>query len=180
MIDSINALKDIYNRNLNGANIRIVSISGYIHTLSSEFNVIREKLKSQGCYVIDSPTFGSMFTCINQRNVDGMPQYYYSKWQEKNLDAFKIKIAIPFTGLAPLYGTDSEYQKCGDVSYSWVIPRLSGILALCLQLKPDITLEEASQLIFETKIVTEDGIKIINPKGMLERLSLELKENKKL
>ena len=52
--------------------------------------------------------------------------------------------------------------------------------ALCLQLKSDMTLDELSQLIMETKTITEDGIAIINPKGMIERLTLELEEQKKL
>lgn len=180
-IDTIEALKDIYNKNLNGANIKVVSISGYAHTLSSEFEDIREKLKSQGCNIIDSPTFGMGLTSINQININGNPKYYYSQWQETTpeiLEKWKTKIAVPFTNISPLWNTEHDYQIGGDTTYSWVIPRLSGMYALCLQLKPEMTLDELAQLIIETKTITEDGITLINPKGMIERLTLELEEQK--
>lgn len=181
--DTIKALKDIYERNINGENIRIVSISGYAHTLSSEFESIKENLKSQDCYIIDSPTFGKKLTCINERTIDGKTTYYYSEWQQEkpeNLSFLKSRIAVPFSGVSPLWNTEHDYKIGGDTSYSWVIPRLSGIFALCLQLKPDMTLDELENLIVETKTVTEEGITIINPRGIIEKLAQEIEEYKKL
>ena len=121
-------------------------------------------------------------TSINQKNINGNTNYYYSEWQKTTpeiLEKWKTKIAVPFTNISPLWNTENYYQLGGDTTYSWVIPRLSGMYALCLQLKSDMTLDELSQLIMETKTITEDGIAIINPKGMIERLTLELEEQKK-
>ena len=181
--DTISALKEIYEKNLKGANIKIVNISGYAHTLSNEYAIIKEKLKNTGCYIIDSPIFGENFTCINERTNGEKTKYYFSKWQlekPENWHILKSKIAIPFTGITPLWNTEHDYKIGGDTSYSWAIPRLSGIYALCLQLKPKMTLDELLELIIETKNITEDGIQIINPQGMIEKLKQDLSTNKTL
>lgn len=176
--ESIAALKNIYNRNLEGANIKVVSISGYAHRENPEFNMIRQLLAEQGCSIIDSVNFGMAFTCINAENKDNTTSYYYSKWQEEDKESYKSLIAVPVPKLIPLSYTTNGYRIGGNSSYSWAIPRLSGIYALCLQINPELTIEQCAQLAQETKIVTEDGISIINPKGMIEKLSLDLEENR--
>lgn len=178
---TIKALDDIYEKNLNGANIRLVSISGYLHTLSPKFETIKQKLASQNCYIIDSPTFGENYTVINERQINGASNYQYS-W-ELNVcgweldDSEKTKLAIPYPGISPLMYSKSDYQLGGECSYSWVIPRLTGIITLCMQLKPDITLDEFNRLAYETKYITEDGKSIINPLRIIEQLSKELEGN---
>lgn len=177
-IDIISALKDIYNKNLNGANIKIVNLSNSLLAFNNESENIKVKLKEQGCYIIDSTIFRKYFTCINLKYINGTPNYYFSKWQEKDINTYKSKIAIPFTGIMPLYNTTDDYQISGNTAYSWTIPRLSGIFALCLQVKPSITLEEFIQVADETKTITEDKIMIINPKEMIENLGINFKEDK--
>lgn len=178
--ESISALKDIYNRNLNGENIKIVSISGYMHTLSEEFPLVKSMLESQGCYIIDANTFGSICTCINKYNSDGVVKYEYSSWQKENIEEFKSKVAVPFDGIIPLFETENDYLYGGEVSYSWVIPKLSGIFAMCLQVNPNLTLDEFKELVIDTKKVNEDGIGMINPEGMIEVLMKDLENNKSL
>lgn len=178
--ESMEALKDIYNRNLNGENIKVVSISGYIHTLSEEYSLIKGMLESQGCYIIDANTFGSVCTCINKYNSDGVVKYKYSSWQKENIDEFKSKVAVSFDGISPLFETENDYLYGGEVSYSWVIPKLSGIFAMCLQVNPNLTLEEFKKLVVDTKRVNEDGISMINPEGMIEVLMKDLVSNKSL
>lgn len=177
---SISALENIYKRNLNGEGIRLVSISGYLHTESPKFEDIKQKLASQNCYIIDSPTFGQFFTSINLRQNNGTKNYNYSNWQLEYLGGFKKKIAIPYTGVTPLVNSTSDYTIGGDVTYSWVIPRLTGIIALCMQLKPDMTLDEFGKIALDTKYTTEDGKNIINPSGIVKTLSLECSEKPSL
>lgn len=43
-----------------------------------------------------------------------------------------------------------------------------------------MTLDELLELIIETKNITEDGIQIINPQGMIEKLKQDLSTNKTL
>lgn len=178
--ESIEALKDIYNRNLNGENIKVVSISGYIHTLSEEYPLVKSMLESQGCYIIDANTFGSVCTSINRYNCNGKEEYAYSSWQNEHIDVFKRKVAVPFDGIIPLFETKSDYIYGGEVSYSWVIPRLSGIFAKCLEVNPNLTLDEFKKLVVDTKKANEEGINIINPEGMIEVLMEELESNKSL
>jgi subtilisin family serine protease len=172
---TIKALEDIYERNLNGANIRLISISGYLHTWDSRFEEIKEKLLSTNCYVVDSPLFGDFFTCINLRQKNGEKKYEFSSCQIIEED--KTKLAIPYPGISPLIDTTSDYVIGGDTSYSWVIPRFTSIAALCMQVKPEITLDEIISLAYDTRYTTDDGKRIINPSEMIKSLLLNLEYN---
>ena len=65
------SLVDIYEKNKNGANIRVVNISASMHRESDKFDEIVSKLQTQNCYVIDSIIFGDKFTCINNDSITG-------------------------------------------------------------------------------------------------------------
>lgn len=175
---SIKALEDIYEKNLRGANIRLVSISGYLHTESPKYEEIKQRLLSQNCYIIDSIEFGKCFTSINTRQKDKIEDYEYSTWQQEYIEGFKEKIAVPYTGISPLINSKSDYKIGGDVTYSWVIPRFTGLVALCMQLNPNITLNEIENTAYETRYVTKDGKSIINPIDMIKTLSIKNEENK--
>lgn len=108
--DSIKALENIYQRNLNGANIKVVNISGFAHELSSAWPELKNRLKEQGCYVIDSTEFGDKFTGINQYN----DKYYFSDWQDENI---RSKMCVPTGGkFILLANTYDNYMYEGDVS----------------------------------------------------------------
>ena len=166
------ALKDIYNQNQNGANIRIVSISASNHRKSIEFEDIQKKLINQGCYIIDSYEFNKLFTSVNQDPFTY--EYYYTDWQcdkeGKVREVFKNKIAIPTGGkMMPLIGTVNDYLYCSQASYSWAIPKLSGFFALALQINPDLTYEEFIQTALDTKI-EKNNITLFNINGIISRI----------
>ena len=175
--DDILALKDIYKQNQKGANIKIINISGSSHRDILEFEDIYEKLLQQECYIIDSIIFDENFTTINQDS--NTKEYYYSDWQilgmgEKEL---KSKIAIPTGGkMTPLVTTENDYLYCGQSTYSWGIPILSGYFALALQINPNLTYNEFVELAKKTK-TEKEGIQLFNINGIINELNKE-KSNK--
>ena len=73
--------------------------------------------------------------------------------------------------------TFAEVNKPGEYSYcyqypseSGTIPILSGILALGLQVNPDISNDELIQTLKDTCYTQNQGFKIINPKNFIQKL----------
>lgn len=167
----ISSLKKIYDLNNKGANIRVVNISAILHRQSEEFEGLVEKLRTQGCYVIDSKVFGEDFVSINKDFYSG--EYYYNLIIANNEEYMKkAKSCIGVynnTPLIPLYETENDYVYCGQVSNSWTIPVISGLFALCLQINKDLTYEEFVSIAKETKIESND-ITVINPIGIINKL----------
>lgn len=170
IVEDIMALEDIYEQNKKGANIKIICIPGSVHRENSKYIEIHDKLLKQGCYIIDSSTFGDKFTSINQDCIT--KEYYYSDWQLANMEQFKYynKVAIPTGGkMMPLITTTSDYLYCGQATYSFAIPKLCGYFALALQVKPDLTYEEFEQIAIDSA-KENNGIKIFNMAGIIEKL----------
>ena len=171
IIDDYDALCDIYEKNKCGANIKIVNISASRQRENEKFASIVNKLLEQGCYVIDSPLFSEHFTCINKNPNTG--KLYYSDWQEATMEDGKYndKIAIITGGkMTPLVTTEHDYLYCGQATYSWAVPKLSGFFALALQIKPNLTYDEFVELAIDTTI-EKDGIKLFNMEGIVNRLN---------
>ena len=138
---------------------------------NEKFASIVNKLLEQGCYVIDSPLFSEHFTCINKNPNTG--KLYYSDWQEATMEDGKYndKIAIITGGkMTPLVTTEHDYLYCGQATYSWAVPKLSGFFALALQIEPNLTYDEFVDLSIDTAI-EKDGIKIFNMEGIVNKLN---------
>ncbi len=165
---NIAALKDIINLNEQGADIRIVSISAAAQTHSPEYPKLKEKLAAQGCYIIDSVVFAnSNFTSINKDPISN--EYYFSPWQDGDTHSKRMGV-LAGGKMLPLIETENEYLYCGWAAFSWAIPCLAGIFALALQVNPNLTYDEFVTLAWETKIVNEQGLSLINPLGIIEKL----------
>lgn len=175
--DTIYALNDIYEQNKKGANIKIINISGSRQRENPEFVKLYEKLLAQGCYIIDSITFGEDFTSINYNYFT--KKYYYSDGQIFGMgkDLLDSKIAIPTGGkMTPLVTTKDDYLYCGQATYSWSIPILCGYFALALQISPDLTYDEFVQLAHKTKKI-EDEITLFNMNGIITELNKDYSKN---
>ena len=167
--DVLLALNDIYKQNENGANIKVINISGLVYRENPEIEEIVEKLFRQGCYIIDSTCFGKDFTCINQDTNTG--EFYYSDWQ-LGIDEFKSKIAIPTGGrMTPLVTTENDYLYCGQATYSWSIPLIAGYFAMALQINPNLTYNEFVELAKSTK-KEQNGIYLFNITGIIDELNM--------
>lgn len=82
----------------------------------------------------------------------------------------KIIIPSDYRTMASAYHEPDQYLYSGRGGISWSIPYLAGLSALILQIKPDITPAEFSDLIKQTAITNKAGLKIINPIGIVEAL----------
>lgn len=166
-LSTIKALEEIYELNEKGVNIRVVSISSGGHWDIEEadrFFEIKAKLEKQGCYVIDSVIFGEDFTCVNIDDDTG--RLYYSEWQKDRLNHFRNKLGIIAGGkmvaFAPSGDNLDYYFFTPESSYSWAIPKLSGLFTLALQIKQDLTYDDFVELSKNSKIVTKEGVNILN------------------
>lgn len=171
IIDDYDALCDIYEKNKNGANIKIINISASKQRENEKYNEIVNKLLEQGCYVIDSLDFGENFTSINKNPITG--ELYYSDFQIATMkdEKYNEKIAIITGGkMTPLVTTEHDYLYCGQATYSWAIPKLVGFFALALQVKPELTYLEFIELAKLTK-KEKNGIILFNMTGIINELN---------
>ncbi|MFH1607497.1 MAG: S8 family serine peptidase [Nanoarchaeota archaeon] len=94
-------------------------------------------------------------------------------FEERRLALKKYKeevITIPsdYRTLAASYNELGGYMYGGRGGISWATPYLAGVLAMALQIKSDIKLEEFSKIVKETAVKTKKGLKVINPPGIIE------------
>lgn len=86
-------------------------------------------------------------------------------------EKYNEKIAIITGGkMTPLVTTEHDYLYCGQATYSWSIPKLSGFFALALQIEPNLTYDEFVDLSIDTAI-EKDGIKLFNMEGIVNKLN---------
>ena len=70
--------------------------------------------------------------------------------------------------VAEQYDKDEHsHQYCGRGGLSWAIPYCAGVLALGWQVNPDMTPQQARQLLFDSAYKRRDGARIINPKQFI-------------
>lgn len=62
------------------------------------------------------------------------------------------------------------YNFSGLGGISWSIPYLAGLFTLMLQVNKDLKMEEMIKILQDTAFVNKEGLKIINPKGAIEKL----------
>jgi subtilisin family serine protease len=65
-----------------------------------------------------------------------------------------------------------SYQYTGRAGSSWSVPYLAGVLAMGWQVNPDLTNEQILDILFDSAYVTEDGLKVINPKAFIDMVKL--------
>jgi hypothetical protein len=73
---------------------------------------------------------------------------------------------------------DGEYVYNAKGGWSWAIPYYAGVFALALQVKPDLTNERFLEIVHNTAGKTKKGLKVINPKGIIEEVKKIASENK--
>lgn len=90
---------------------------------------------------------------------------------------FKGRLLVPTgprTTAEEYYRGENSYQYCGlqkDTTFSsgssWAMPYASGVAALGLQLRPELSAADLKRLLFESAYVLESGEKVINPKAFI-------------
>lgn len=190
--ESLNKIIDFNNSVEDKDKIRVVSCSlGYPNpdfkgNLNNWIEAI-EKAKSSGIIFIDSNTFfdlnfvgGGSFE--DKNNIDKYNKWLYLKENDESALSAKNRIIVPSdyrTFASSWNKTDAngsdEYGFDGRGGVSWAIPYLAGLCSLMLQINNNLKMEEMVNIIYSTASVNKKGLKIINPKGIIESVKNSVK-----
>ena len=183
----IDVLEDVLKRIKSGEKIKAISCSFSIDDsiYSDEYRKKTEdlirKINNEGCCIIDSDFFGCDFFCCGTTflndNLD-IDEYHLASFLNKNFDLIKKKCNILCSGLAVLeYCNDKGYKYEVVDCFSWTIPKLVGMYALCAQVKPNITFDEFVEISKKCCDTNSDGVNVMNINKVVESL---VNENKKV
>jgi len=89
---------------------------------------------------------------------------------EERLNKIKKTIVVPsdYRTMASSVNKEGQYMYNGRGGISWSVPYLAGLFALVLQINPNIKREEIAEIINESATVNKKGLRIVNPKGIIE------------
>ena len=95
----------------------------------------------------------------------------YQNFIDKHTDRLNNAMIVPcdYRTMASAEG-DNEYRYDTEGGLSWAIPYFSGVFALALQVNPNLTNDEFLRIVRKTVGQNKKGIKIINPKGIIEEV----------
>lgn len=68
-----------------------------------------------------------------------------------------------------------SYQYTGWGGLSWSLPYLAGVLAMGWQINPDLTNTQILELLFDSAYITEDRLKVIDPRAFIEMVKLTVR-----
>lgn len=74
------------------------------------------------------------------------------------------------------YKGNKEYMYDGEGGNSWLVPYYTGILALALQVNPELRNQELIELVDSAAVVNTNGVRIISPERVIE-LALASRNN---
>ena len=89
---------------------------------------------------------------------------------EALLDKRKKEIVVPsdYRTMASSWNKEGQYMYNGRGGISWSVPYLAGLFALVLQINPNIKREEIAEIINKSATINKKGLRIVNPKGIIE------------
>jgi len=89
---------------------------------------------------------------------------------EALLDKRKKEIVVPsdYRTMASSWNKEGQYMYNGRGGISWSVPYLAGLFALILQINPNIKREEIAEIINKSATVNKKGLRIVNPKGIID------------
>ena len=163
------------NKNLKNK-IRIISISkGF--SFDSNYEIIQQaiqKANENNITVITADTFDEEWIgASTQRKIYADPDRAISYkpchfLQNKHSKQLGISIPLESRTIASVLGVN-EYEYCARGGVSWAIPYLAGVYALALQVKPDLTYQEFTEIAVETAEET-NILKVISPYKIVHKL----------
>lgn len=69
-----------------------------------------------------------------------------------------------------------SYQYVGKGGLSWMVPYLSGVLALGWQINPKLTSSRLLDIVYASAYVTDNNQKVVNPKAFIEMVKQTLNQ----
>ncbi len=96
---------------------------------------------------------------------------------EAHLAERKKEIVVPsdYRTMASSWNKEGQYMYNGRGGISWSVPYLAGLFALILQVNPNIKREEIAEIINESAVINKKGLKIVNPKGIIDLVKERIK-----
>ena len=70
--------------------------------------------------------------------------------------------------MASSWHKEGQYVYNGRGGMSWSVPYLAGLFALALQVNPNLQREEIAEIIKESVVMNKKGLRIVNPKGIVD------------
>ncbi len=172
--------------------IRVISISqGFGNDDGRDVIDAIERAKKKGIFVLTTtPQFNYGFSIMGLgrefgADPDDIDSYIPGSWLEDSFysDNFWLSpettLAIPMDSRTyASFLTTDEYEFCAQGGYSWSVPWLAGLYALCAEKKPSITPDEFIQKAFETGTIKEIEHEgkiyrlgtIVNPENLINSL----------
>lgn len=98
------------------------------------------------------------------------------KKNESNKNLKKISIPSDYRTMASSWNKEGQYMYNGRGGISWSVPYVAGLFALILQVDPNIKKEEIEEIINNSAIVNKKGLRIINPKGIINLVKERIKK----
>lgn len=179
------ALDDIVENNKTASQnekVRIVSCSiGYMLEKSEpgldEWVEALKKAKESGIFVVNVGGNQIDISFSGGGSPDGKNDFEsYLSWlrenkgNEEHLNERKKEIVVPsdYRTMASSWNKEGQYMYNGRGGISWSVPYLAGLFALILQVNPNIKREEIAEIINESAVVNKKGLRIVNPKGIID------------
>ena len=189
----LKCLKDIARRIEEGENIRVINISASIeqdeenaYKYQKECLELVKSLSKKGCEVVDSTRFGEDFFCCGStflsENVDEYKEASFSKnYSDELKEKLKNNVNFVCSGRNVLEFCNNNGYKYEVVDcFSWSIPQAVGLYALCLQKNSNIDWNFFASICKETAYVNNQGICVINPLKVVEKVKeIKIVFNKK-
>ena len=88
---------------------------------------------------------------------------------EAHINERKKEIIVPsdYRTMASSWHKEGQYVYNGRGGMSWSVPYLAGLFALALQVNPNLQREEIAEIIKESVVMNKKGLRIVNPKGIV-------------
>ena len=180
--ESINkALKDILKRIDQGENIRIVNHSGPFLGGDEPLKYEKENLelveilRSKNCEVVFSDIFGENYFCcgttfLNEK--DNIDDYQPASFlNEKYKEQTKQLVNVVCSGRTiPEFCTNYGYKYEVVDCFSWTIPQICGYYALCLQINPNLTFKQFTELCKTSCDVSSCGLNVLNAEKLIQNV----------
>ncbi len=89
---------------------------------------------------------------------------------EAHLEKLRSEIIVPsdYRTMASSWSKEGQYMYNGKGGISWSVPYLAGLFALALQVNPNLQREEIAEIIKDSAVVNKKGLRIVNPKGIID------------
>lgn len=175
--DVVNCLKDIKRRIGSGEVIKAVNLSADIEEFFDyykEYSELVKELSSMGCEVVDYTRFGDNFFCCSSSFMNNgfddfdcasFAQIYSPELRRECND--KVNVVCSGRTL-PEFCSNTGYKYEVVDCFSWSIPQVVGLYALCLTQVKDLSFDMFVSICKETSKINKKGIRLLEPYKVVE------------